>query len=64
MNDPLPKDLAPLDDPQRLSAFDTALLDRTPDPELERLVAEASRASGFPIALVSLVQFRLLRAKD
>jgi GAF domain-containing protein len=65
MNDPLPKNLAPLDDPQRLSAFDTALLDRTPDPELERLVAEAAKVSGFPIALVSLVvnQIQFFRAQ-
>jgi len=65
MNDPLPKDLAPLDDPQRLSAFDTALLDRTPDPELEGLVAQAAKVSGFPIALVSLVanQIQFFRAQ-
>jgi GAF domain-containing protein len=65
MNDPLPKNLASLDDPERLSAFDTALLDRTPDPELEQLVAQAARVSGFPIALVSLVanQIQFFRAQ-
>jgi len=65
MNDPLPKDLGPLDDPKRLSAFDTALLDRLPDPELEQLVAQASQVSGFPIALVSLVvnQIQFFRAQ-
>ena len=64
MNDPIPKDLGPLDDPKRLSAFDTALLDRLPDPELEQLVAQASHVSGFPIALVSLVvnQIQFFRA--
>jgi hypothetical protein len=64
MNDPIPKDLAPLDASERLSTFDTALLDRTPDPELEQLVSQASQVSGFPIALVSLVvdQIQFFRA--
>lgn len=66
MNDPLPKDLAALDDPERLRTFDTALLDRTPDPELEQSVAQAARVSGFPIALVSLVvnQIQFFRAQQ
>jgi GAF domain-containing protein len=65
MNDPIPTDLAALDDPERLNTFDTALLDRTPDAELERLVAQASQVSGFPIALVSLVvnQLQFFRAQ-
>ncbi|HEX8698453.1 MAG TPA: GAF domain-containing protein [Myxococcaceae bacterium] len=64
MNDPLPKNLASLDDPERLSTFDTALLERSPDPELEHLVAQAARVSSFPIALVSLVvnQIQFFRA--
>lgn len=55
----IPSDLSKLDAPQRLRAFDVPLLDSTPDPELQRLVAEASEVSGFPIALVSLVASRI-----
>lgn len=50
-----PENLSVLDSTERLSSFDTALLDFTPDAELQALVAEASSLSGFPIALVSLV---------
>jgi GAF domain-containing protein len=65
MSGKLPTDLSALDDQTRLSAFDGALLDRTPDPELERLVARAAEVSGFPIALVSLVveQIQFFRAQ-
>ncbi|MDY7232328.1 GAF domain-containing protein [Hyalangium rubrum] len=65
MNDAIPKDLSRLDAHQRLNAFDAALLDRTPDPELERLVVRATEVSGFPIALVSLVvdQIQFFRAQ-
>ena len=55
----IPTDLSPLDAPHRLRTFDTPLLDSTPDAELQRLVAEASAVSGFPIALVSLVTNRI-----
>jgi GAF domain-containing protein len=65
MNDTLPKDLSSLDEPARLNTFDGALLDKTPDVELERLVARAAEVSGFPIALVSLVsnQIQFFRAQ-
>jgi GAF domain-containing protein len=65
MSDKLPTDLSTLDDSARLNTFDEALLDRTPDPELERLVARAAEVSGFPIALVSLVvnQIQFFRAQ-
>lgn len=55
----LPSDLSRLDAPQRLRAFDVPLLNSEPDAELQRLVAEASEVSGFPIALVSLVASRI-----
>jgi GAF domain-containing protein len=55
----LPSDLTPLDAPARLRTFEAPLLERTPDPELQRLVAEAAALSGFPIALVSLVVHRV-----
>lgn len=55
----LPSDLTPLDASKRLCTFEASLLERTPDPELQRLVAEASEVSGFPIALVSLVAHRI-----
>jgi hypothetical protein len=65
MSDKLPTDLSLLDDRARLSTFEGPLLDRTPDPELERLVARAAEVSGFPIALVSLVteQIQFFRAQ-
>jgi GAF domain-containing protein len=65
MSDQIPADLSSLDDRERLNSFDTALLDRAPDPELERLVARAAEVSGFPIALVSLVtnQIQFFRAQ-
>lgn len=65
MSSSIPQDLSRLDERERLNAFDTALLDRTPDPELERLVARAAEVSGFPIALVSLVvnQIQFFRAQ-
>jgi hypothetical protein len=65
MSSKLPTDLSALDDGARLNTFDEALLDRTPDPELERLVARAAEVSGFPIALVSLVtnQIQFFRAQ-
>jgi GAF domain-containing protein len=50
-----PQNLSVLDNAERLSSFDASLLDFTPDPELQALVAEASAVSGFPIGLVSLV---------
>ncbi len=59
MSTPLPTDLSLLDDRSRLSTFDSPLLERTPDPELQALVAEASQVTGFPIALVSLVVQRI-----
>jgi len=59
MSPPLPTNLSLLDDRTRLSTFDSALLERTPDPELQALVMEASQVSGFPIALVSLVAHRI-----
>ena len=59
MSNRLPTDLSLLDDRSRLSTFDSPLLDRTPDPELQALVAEATRVTGFPIALVSLVVHRI-----
>ena len=59
MSTPLPTNLSLLDDRTRLSTFDSALLERTPDPELQALVSEASQVSGFPIALVSLVAHRI-----
>lgn len=59
MSTPLPTNLSLLDDRTRLSTFDSALLERTPDPELQALVIEASQVSGFPIALVSLVAHRI-----
>jgi hypothetical protein len=64
MSSKLPTDLSALDDGARLNTFDEALLDRTPDPELERLVARGAEVSGFPIALVSLVvsQIQFFRA--
>jgi hypothetical protein len=55
----IPKDLSLLDDRARLNTFDGPLLDRTPDPELKRLVTRASVVSGFPIALVTLVVARI-----
>ncbi|WP_224362439.1 GAF domain-containing protein [Hyalangium versicolor] len=64
MSDKIPTDLSRLDDRERLGAFDGALFDRTPDPELTQLVNRASEVSGFPIALVSLVadQIQFFRA--
>jgi hypothetical protein len=64
MSGKIPTDLSPLDDRARLNAFEEGLLDRTPDPELERLVARAAEVSGYPIALVSLVvdQIQFFRA--
>jgi GAF domain-containing protein len=59
MSTPLPTNLSLLDDPTRLSTFESPLLDRTPDPELQALVAEAAQVSGFPISLVSLVVHRI-----
>ncbi len=59
MSTRIPSDLSALDTPVRLQAFDTPLLDTTPDPELQRLVGEASAVTGFPIALVSLVVSRI-----
>jgi GAF domain-containing protein len=59
MSTPLPTNLSLLDDRTRLSTFDSSLLERTPDPELQALVMEASQVSGFPIALVSLVAHRI-----
>ncbi len=55
MSTPLPKDLALLDDRARLSTFEAPLLDTREDAQLHALVEEASRVSGFPMALVSLV---------
>ncbi len=55
MSSPLPQDLSLLDDRARLSTFDAPLLDTREDAQLHALVEEASRVSGFPIALVSLV---------
>ena len=43
MSDPLPTDLSALDDPARLNTFDGSLLGRTPDAELEQLVAQPRR---------------------
>jgi GAF domain-containing protein len=65
MSTRLPRDLSALDELGRLSTFDSALLDRTPDPELQGLVSTASEVSGFPIALVSLVtrQIQFFRAQ-
>ncbi len=65
MNDTLPTDLSALDDASRLGVFDAPILGRTPDAELERLVARASEVSGFPIALVTLVveQIQFFRAQ-
>ena len=65
MSTRLPTNLSLLDDRTRLSTFDSALLERTPDPELQALVSEASQVSGFPIALVSLVvnQIQFFRAQ-
>jgi len=65
MSGKLPGNLSVLDDRTRLSTFDGGLLDRTQDPELERLVARAAEVSGFPIALVSLVvdQIQFFRAQ-
>lgn len=64
MSGKLPEDLSALDEGTRLQTFDGGLLDRTPDPELERLVKRAAEVSGFPIALVSLVvnQIQFFRA--
>ena len=59
MSTRIPSDLSGLDTPGRLQAFEAPLLDSTPDAELQRLVAEASAVSGFPIALVSLVVSRI-----
>jgi GAF domain-containing protein len=59
MSTPLPTNLSLLDDRTRLSTFDSSLLERTPDPELQALVMQASQVSGFPIALVSLVAHRI-----
>ncbi len=59
MSQKLPSDLTPLDAPARLRTFEAPLLERAPDPELQRLVAEASALTGFPIALVSLVAHRI-----
>jgi GAF domain-containing protein len=55
MSSPLPQDLSLLDDRARLSTFDAPLLDTREDARLHALVEEASRVSGFPMALVSLV---------
>ncbi|HEX8438209.1 GAF domain-containing protein [Archangium sp.] len=65
MSTRLPHDLSALDELGRLSTFDSALLDRAPDPELQALVTAASTLSGFPIALVSLVarQIQFFRAQ-
>jgi GAF domain-containing protein len=65
MSSKLPTNLSALDDGARLNTFDEALLDRTPDPELERLVARAVEVSGFPMALVTLVvnQIQFFRAQ-
>jgi hypothetical protein len=52
-------DLEGLDAPERLRALGPPLLEGTPDAELQRLVEEAQRVSGFPLALVSLVTARL-----
>lgn len=64
MSGKIPENLSALDDGARLQTFDGGLLDRTPDPELEKLVARAAEVSGFPIALVSLVvdQIQFFRA--
>jgi GAF domain-containing protein len=59
MSDKLPTDLSALADSARLNTFDGPLLGRTPDAELEGLVARAAEVSGFPIALVSLVADRI-----
>ncbi|AKJ03189.1 GAF domain-containing protein [Archangium gephyra] len=50
-----PQDMSVLDDAGRLASFEAPLLDSTPDPELQALVAEATALTGFPIGLVSLV---------
>lgn len=44
-----------LDAPERLAALTGGLLDRSPDPELQALVAEASSRLEAPIASVTLV---------
>lgn len=59
MSTRLPQDLSLLDDTRRLSAFESPLFDRTPDPELQALVSEAAAVSGYPIALVSLVAHKI-----
>ena len=65
MSGKIPTNLSLLDDRARLNTFDGTLLDRTPDPELQHLVARAVEVSGFPIALVSLVagQIQFFRAQ-
>jgi GAF domain-containing protein len=59
MSTRLPQDLSLLDDTGRLSAFESPLFERTPDPELQALVSEATTVSGYPIALVSLVAHKI-----
>lgn len=59
MSTRLPQDLSPLDDTGRLSVFESPLFERTPDPELQALVSEATTVSGYPIALVSLVAHKI-----
>lgn len=59
MSNKPPMDLSRLDAPERLRTFEPPLLERTPDLELQRLVAEAAELTGFPIALVSLVVHRI-----
>jgi hypothetical protein len=58
-NNLLTLDLSHLDSGLRLRALGGPLLDRTPDPELQEVVKEAARLSGFPIAIVSLVVSRI-----
>jgi len=64
MSSTLPKDLSLLDDGARLSSFEAPLLDSREDAQLHALVEEASRVSGFPIALVSLVVRRIQFFKE
>jgi GAF domain-containing protein len=52
-------DFSRLDAPARLAAFEAPLLEAAPDPVLQALVEEASRLTGFPISLVSLVTARI-----
>jgi GAF domain-containing protein len=53
--DPISADLAVLDDPARLAILRGALLARSLDDELQAVVTEAARVSGYPVALVSLI---------